>query len=650
MYFLTRIRNMIQFRLEQFILRGALSRLMVIALAMVLIAVGAGLLVYAAGPAAYEDPGAAIWWAFLRLTDSGYLGDDEGTLLRSVSTVLTVLGVVLFVGALIATMTQWLNDTIETLEAGYTPIAQNNHVLILGWSNRTARMVEQLLASEGRVARFLSRHGGRRLHIVILAERVSQGMVQELKDRLGSRFDARHITLRSGTPLRAEHLRRVDFSHAAAVMLPAREFETGSAPDEATIKTLMSASHPHGEAMPLMVVEIFDSAHLETARRAYPGPAELISTPLIISRLLAQNTRHRGLSWVYSELLGGTGNQIFVRECPRLTGERLVDVAACFESAVLLGAARDGWLLPLHADDEERIAEGDRLAFVAPSFEACAPTAAPEPFVATNATDRGRRETGARRRVLVLGWNQKVPSLLAEFEAYRREAVEVDVFSLLTVAERETLLARRGIVFEHAAVRQIEGDLTSYHEMGRLGVADYDNIILVASDWLGSAEAADARMLVGYLVLTRVLEAAARPPEILVETMSADNAGLFAAPNVERLVSPDLQSSLLTQVALRRELHWVMEELCGAGGAEIAFRDAATLDLVGGQTSFDAARRARAGADEILLGVMRRAGTADPRLQLNPEDKHGPLNLVDGDELIVLTVPAVAPAVETARA
>ena len=91
-------------------LRGVLSRLLVIACAMVLIAVSAGLLVYNVphiGEAGEEgDPGSAIWWAFLRLTDSGYLGDDEGTLLRTVSTTLTILGVVLFVGALIATMTQ----------------------------------------------------------------------------------------------------------------------------------------------------------------------------------------------------------------------------------------------------------------------------------------------------------------------------------------------------------------------------------------------------------------------------------------------------------------------------------------------------------------------------------------------------------------
>ncbi|MES1929723.1 ion channel DMI1 [Salinisphaera dokdonensis CL-ES53] len=644
MKLLARIRNLVQFQLEQFILRGPFSRLMVIAVAMGLIALGAGLLVYNAPTGqSYDDPGSAIWWAFLRLTDSGYLGDDEGSVLRVVSSLLTVAGVVLFVGALIATMTQWLNDTIETLEAGYTPIAKNNHVLILGWNNRTASMVEDLVQSEGRVARFLSRHGGRSLHIVILAERVTPALAQEIRDKLGRSFNMRQVTLRSGTPLRLDHLRRVDYLHAAVILLPTREFEAGSSPDELTIKTLMSAAHADDDTeaadMPLVVAEIFDADRLETARRAYPGPAEFIGTPQIISRLLAQNTRHRGLSHVYNELLSGGGQQIFVRECPELVGKRLIEVATCFADAVLLGVARDGTLLPLYADNDLTVAEQDRLAFIARDFEDCKPTRESDSSATGRTHESLAGETDTRRRrVLVLGWNQKVPSLLAEFDAYTRERVEVDVFSLLGTEERETMLRRKGVMLEHARVRHIEGDLTSQYEMTRLDVSGYDSVVLVASDWLGSADAADARMLLGYLVLSQVLESAEVKPSVVVESMSTDNANLFDQANVERLVSPDLQASMLTQVALRRELHWVMEELFSAGGAEIEFRHVDRLGLDGKAESFEALRHARSAHGEVLLGTLHRRDEAMPRLILNPKDKQSPIELIAGDELVVLAI------------
>ncbi|MCP3882774.1 MAG: hypothetical protein GY701_30920, partial [Sulfitobacter sp.] len=51
-----------------------------------------------------------------------YLGDDEGVAKATVSTVVTVLGYILFMGALIAILVQWLSDTMDRLELGLTPV------------------------------------------------------------------------------------------------------------------------------------------------------------------------------------------------------------------------------------------------------------------------------------------------------------------------------------------------------------------------------------------------------------------------------------------------------------------------------------------------------------------------------------------------
>jgi hypothetical protein len=46
---------------------------------------------------------------------------------------------------------------------------------------------------------------------VILAERVDEALHQELRERLGALWNDRQVLLRSGTPLRIEHLERVAF-------------------------------------------------------------------------------------------------------------------------------------------------------------------------------------------------------------------------------------------------------------------------------------------------------------------------------------------------------------------------------------------------------------------------------------------------------
>ena len=134
----------LRFRLENLILRGLSFRLLMAVAIVVGIAVLAGVAVTVLD-GSVDDPAEGIWWAFLRLTDPGYLGDDEGVARRAISTIVTVLGYLLFLGLLIAILTQWLNQTIAKLESGVTPIALSDHVLILGWTNQTRAIAESSL-------------------------------------------------------------------------------------------------------------------------------------------------------------------------------------------------------------------------------------------------------------------------------------------------------------------------------------------------------------------------------------------------------------------------------------------------------------------------------------------------------------------------
>ena len=80
-----------------------------------------------------------------------------------------------------------------------------------------------------------------------------------------------------------------------------------------------------------------------------------------------------------------------------------------------------------------------------------------------------------------------------------------------------------------------------------------------------------ARLLV-HLVLRNVLDGSVHKPEILVDLLDSDNMALFEDYDTEVLITPLIASHVLAQVALRRELNVVYEELFAAGGAEIFFR------------------------------------------------------------------------------
>ncbi len=639
-----RLANRFKFRIERLILRGARFRLLVIALVMATIAVVAGLLAYV-GAGGFDQPGEAIWWAFLRMTDPGYLGDDEGAFLRTVSTFLTVTGFVLFVGALIAILTQWLNQTIEDLEGGHTPVAMRNHVVILGWTNRTAAIVRELILSEGRLRRFLLRHGTRGLRIAILADADPGPILRELRERLGSLWDERQIVLRSGTPLRLEHLHRVDFLNAAAILLPAADFNDKDAgTDTQVIKTLLSMTNTptarEGYPLPPVVAEVFDAQKIQIARGAYGGSVEILASDSIISRLIAQNVRHRGLSHVYGELMThGRGNELYVRECPPFVGRPVHALHEAFPKATLLGVVRrhgESFSPFLNPPAGFMVEDGDRFVLLARGYDEASPASdfAPsdlEPEETASHAEGTRQE----RRVLLLGWSHRAPALLREFDSYHGEDFRVDILSLVPTAERERSMERYGVRPARIALSHIEGDYNAPADLRRAEPAAYDNVVLLGSDWLESGEESDARTILGHLLLREILPAEGGP-EILLELLDSENLSLFRRRPSEVLISLLILSHMLAQVALRPELRAVFDDLFGPGGAEISFAPSARYGLVGDALPFRDVQRRVARYGEIALGIRLASpkGTAN-EVRLNPP-KEQVVTLGAQDELVIL--------------
>ena len=168
-----RIVDRIKFVVERQLVKGAGFQLLVVGGFIGLISLIGGLLVVLPPAGEFKDAGSAIWWAFLRLTDPGYLGDDVGTWQRIVSTLLTISGYVVFMGTLVAILTRWLIAKMEDLERGLTPVTLKNHVVVLGWTAQTPPLVAELFGSSGRMQRFLEKHDTQKLRLVVLAEEAS---------------------------------------------------------------------------------------------------------------------------------------------------------------------------------------------------------------------------------------------------------------------------------------------------------------------------------------------------------------------------------------------------------------------------------------------------------------------------------------------
>jgi hypothetical protein len=647
-----RLKQRFLFFLERQLIKGAKYQLLFVAVLIGLLTILGGFLVLAlSATESVNSPGEALWWAFLRLTDPGYLGDDMGVWQRLISTVLTIAGSVIFVGALVAIMTQWLNSKMRQLEQGLTPVAAENHIVILGWNNRTLPVIGEILSSSNRLKRFLKRFGSRKLQLVVMADDVTSERVQELKDddAIGQRY--KDITMRSGDPLDVEHLERVDASNASAIIIPSRTTEPGLSvsADVETFKILLSlndqATKNTEQRLPYVVAEIQDKRKKAIATQAYSGPLELIAGDTIISRLVAQNIRQEGLSEVYKELLTlHLNNNIFIRELPDIEGKTMAAMQASLPKAIVLGIVRkeDNNFIPhLNLSGKYTFSKDDRLVLLAREYEHTEAEAIAADWDQESAqkgnsqvTDPMVRSTSTK--VLILGWNHHIPTLINEFNTYEKEHYQVDTVSIISSEARENILKQHDGSFKQVQCRHLTLDYTNENELRSIKPAQYDNIILASSDRMNDDEEADARTIAGFLLLDHILADQEGRPQILLELFDPDNESLIDRYNSEVIISPLLLSRLMAQIALRQELHAIFNELFTVGGAEIIFRAPHEYQLSNGTYRFSELEQRAMTQNETALGIYRNKHDSNGELLMNPP-RDTELTIDQDVQLVILT-------------
>jgi len=611
--------NNTRFNIERWLLRGLHYRLIFAAVIIAFVSLSGGLLVFLLDPG-FADAGEAVWWSFLRLSDPGYLGDDEGVVSVTVSTIVTVLGYVLFLGLLVAILTEWMYKLIGRVESGTTRLAFKHHILILGWHDRTPSIALELLETGGRVARFLKDSGARNLRIVILAERVDAELREELKSSLGARWDDRSVVLRSGSPLKLEGLERAAFHDAATVILPGADFATArpGVADSEIIKTLASISQAGRQAgrTPLAVAALYNVNRGDVARRAYSGDLEVIAADQIVSRVMAQCALHPGLWPVYKELFDLNGdNALFVRE---LEGDHVTDIRqarlAC-QNAIIIGLIPSEVRGPiLNPPSDTRIKAGDALIFIAKNFADCtvAGVSAPTSLEPIPGWHSASTEI---KSVLILGWSRNVPQVLAEMLGYQQKHLEIDAVGITPIDEREIKLSSVLSAQRAGTVRQLEVNFMDPEGMAEINPEIYDTVLMIARERLGDEAVADAATISAYLTVD-TLRTCSEGPHVVAEVLDEENAVLFDGDRVDAIATPMIISYILSQVALEPELGLIFQELTQFSGTTILFRSLKP-GVRKADCSFSEIVAQAASKGETAIGVVV-TGAGANRTILNP--------------------------------
>ena len=300
-----------------------------------------------------------------------------------------------------------------------------------------------------------------------------------------------------------EHLERVDFRNASVIILPGADFAYGSADESDTliIKTVLSIANQQGarrsQPLPLLVTELFDPSKIFMAQKAYQGILEILATDVFITRCMAQNVRHPGLSYLFHEILSHRqGNSIYIRIFESFAGARFWELAGACPKAILLGIVRphrERFLSILNPSEDLILESGDRLVFLSQTYQDCeipkdfSSEQSPPPLQPPS-RERSQIQIERKRRILILGWNHKVARLIGELDDYLLEHFEISTLSLKPTVDREIELAQQGIDQGRVTVNHYEGDLTFLSDLEAAHPSSYDNVVMFGNDWLETQE------------------------------------------------------------------------------------------------------------------------------------------------------------------
>lgn len=581
-------------------------------------------LLFGVGPT--DNPVTATYNALLHVIDTGTIAGDTGNEYIVIQLIVTFLGIFIF-SAFIGILATAIDNRLHNLRKGRSLVLEKDHTLILGWSESIFTIISELsIANE-------SEH---RPSIVILAHHDKVDMEDAIRERISDLRGTR-VVCRTGDPIVPADLEMVNHRTARSVIVLSPEMEDA---DAMVIKTLLSLTRSaNRRPEPYNIVaEIQEASNLDAAHLAGGDETVILDKGLMVSRLIVQTSRQSGAAYVYQELLDFEGDEIYLRADDTLTGKTYKDALFAYEDCTVIGLQLADGDVELNPASETPIAAGDKLIAVAEDdsvLDAALPMSATideSALVAATTAAAGPEST------LVLGFNARVPAVVAELDEFAVTGSSVKVVSA-SPPSKDQFLASSGEL-EHVTLEIEAADTTERGVLDRLEVSNYERVIVMCDQTIDEPERADARVLIQLLHLRDIAEKTNTDFTIVSEILMESDRELASVAQVDDIVVSDqVISYLLAQISENRALADVFSELLQSDGAEVYMRPAKDYVKAEASVNFATLIEAARQRGETAFGyrVAGMSGDASENfgVALNLS-KSEILEIADDDRLIVL--------------
>jgi len=555
-------KEKLRYNFDNTLSNGPIAIISWLALVTFLLVILAGLILFITGlsadPELNEPLGLVegIWQSLMRVLDAGTVTGDEGWAFRLFMLLITIAGLFIF-SSLIGSISSGIDESISNLRKGKSKVIETNHTLILGYSSMIYSVIsESCLANESQ----------KKAVIVILADLDKVEIEDDIRSRIQDTKTSK-IIVRSGNPLNFQDLQMVNYNEAKAIILLSPENEEN--PDNQVIKSVLSITgNKNRKKIPYHIVaEIKDNENKQVANLVGGKEVSYVFSSDLISKLTAQTCRQSGLSIIYSELLQFEGDEIYFYSDRGLIGLTFKQCLYSFENSCVMGVFTGDRKVLLNPDMNYIIKKEDQLIIIAQDDSKINRLLIPKEILPVNFIPAPKKEKELET-TLILGWNDKGKKIIEELDHYVVKGSSVSILGEIDdIKDSLTLLSEElqniTLYFQH-------GNINDRNTLDELRIDSFNHIIVLSYMNKGSIQISDAITLICLVHLRDISEKAGKDFSVVSEMLDVQNRELAEVAKADDfIVSDNLLSLLMTQIAENKDLEMVYENLFSDEGAEI---------------------------------------------------------------------------------
>jgi hypothetical protein len=565
-------------------------------------------------------------------------------------------GGILFFAVVIGFIIDAIQEKMESLKKGKSNVVEEGHTVMLGWNQLSIDFIREICDAND------SDGGG---VIVVLADRDKQELERSFKIQMKRKeLMGTKVVFRKGQVTNQADLKKVAAHTARAILILSDGELSADMSDSQVVRAILSLHGLPCKLSGYVVAEICDVDNEPLAHMVGGACLETVVSHDLIGRLMLMSARQPGLSKVYNEVLGFSGDEFYMKSWPEAAGKKFSQLAPHFPMAIPLGVqCADGSIL-LNPGDSHTMAHDDEVIVLAEDDDTYKFEKSPQNVVVgtlpPNVPEVRKAET-----ILMAGWRRDIRDVLQLLDSMVVQGSEVHMLAEVPVSERKNRLLAGGLdpdALENITLVHYCGRTASRKVLQTLPVQKYTSVMILSDEACeDDVMSSDSNTLATLLLLRNIQEelmnskkggmikpvrrassvmraegiAAICPciSEILdsrtQKTVQANKEVRSASDFVE---SNKMISQILSMVVENRGVKKILGEFLSPDGSELIVNDSLIYVQPGEAISFLTLTMRAQQRGEICCGYQDVSSTV-----INPRDKFE-IRTWGGCDIVVLGV------------